>query len=154
MIKVMFICYGNICRSTMAEFLFKELVKEKGQEQNFIIQSSATSREEIGSPVHYGTKAILNARGIDCSKKRAVQLTYADYDKYDYFIYMDELNKRGISKIFGQDKMEKCYRLLDFTSSPRDVADPWWTGDFNATEVDVVNGLNGFYKFLQKQKII
>ena len=154
MVKVMFICYGNICRSTMAEFLFKELVKEKGQEQNFIIQSSATSREEIGNPVHYGTKAILNAKGIDCSGKRAVQLTKEDYEKYDFFIYMDALNKRDITRIFGENKMDKCYRLLDFTSSPQDVADPWWTGDFNATYTDVVNGLNGFYKFIEKQNLI
>jgi protein-tyrosine phosphatase len=138
----------------MAEFLFKELVKEKGQEQNFIIQSSATSREEIGNPVHYGTKAILNAKGIDCSGKRAVQLTKEDYEKYDFFIYMDALNKRDITRIFGAEKMDKCYRLLDFTSSPQDVADPWWTGDFNKTLIDVENGLNGFYKFLQKQNLI
>ncbi|MBR5192716.1 MAG: low molecular weight phosphotyrosine protein phosphatase [Clostridia bacterium] len=154
MLKVMFICYGNICRSTMAEFLFKELVKEKGQEEKFLIQSSATSREEIGSPVHYGTRAILNAKGIDCSKKRAVQLTKEDYEKYDFFIYMDALNKRDITRIFGETKMDKCYRLLDFTAEKRDVADPWWTGDFNATYTDVVNGLNGFYQFIEKQNLI
>ena len=154
MVKVMFICYGNICRSTMAEFLFKQLVKEKGVEEKFLIQSSATSREEIGNPVHYGTRAILNARGIDCSKKRAVQLTKEDYEKYDFFIYMDALNKRDITRIFGENKMDKCYRLLDFTTEKRDVADPWWTGDFNATYLDVVNGLNGFYNFLQKQNLI
>ena len=148
MIKVMFVCHGNICRSPMAEFLFKNLLKSKG-EKDFIVNSSATSREELGNPVHYGTKKILNNLGIDCSTKRAVQLKKDDYLAYDYFIGMDEYNKYNMLKIFGHDRDNKISLLLDYTDNPRDVADPWYTGNFEKTYNDVVLGLNAFYKYLK-----
>ena len=152
MYKIMFVCYGNICRSPMAEFLFKEFVKDKGETDNFMISSSATSTEELGNGVYYGTRRILDRLNIDYSKKRSVQLKYSDYDKYDYFIGMDERNRIDMKYILKGDPMKKVYCLMDFTSSPRDVADPWYTGDFETTFQDVSVGISEFYKFLQKGK--
>lgn len=113
--KIMFVCHGNICRSPMAEFLFKKMVKEKGKEKEYLIKSSATSFEEISNPVHPGTRRILNKMGIDCSGKYAEKLIKADYDKYDYFICMDERNLRNMLYIFNEDRENKCKKLLDFT---------------------------------------
>ena len=152
MIKIMFVCHGNICRSTMAEFLMKDLVKKMGKEKEYFIRSSGTSSEELGNPVHYGTRKILNQRGIDCSNKHAEKLNKSDYDKYDYFICMDQRNLVNMMRIFGEDKHNKCSKLLDFTESPRDVADPYWTGDFNATLFDVEQGVNALYDFLESKK--
>ena len=149
MIKIMFVCYGNICRSPMAEFLMKELVK--GREDEFIIESSATSYEEIGNPVHYGTVRILNKLNIDCSKKRARKLVCSDYDNYDYFIGMDKQNLRDMLKIFGGDKDNKVKLLLDFTPLKRDVLDPYWTGDFESTFQDIRLGTSELFKFLGKK---
>ncbi len=144
----MFVCHGNICRSPMAEFLFKDIVKSKGKESEFIIKSSATSSEELGNPVHYGTQRVLSRHNISCSGKYAVKLTASDYDKYDYFIGMDSRNISNMLRIFGGDKDNKIKLLLDFTSTPRDVADPWWTGDFESTYNDVLNGTQAFYEYL------
>ncbi len=152
MIKIMFVCHGNICRSPMAEFLFKDLVKKAGEESEFIIQSSATSYEELGNPVHYGTQRVLSSLNISCKGKYAVKLVKEDYDKYDYFIGMDNRNLVNMLRIFGNDKNNKIKLLLDFTSSPRDVADPWWTGDFESTFQDVLNGVKAFYKYLKEKK--
>ena len=149
--KVMFVCHGNICRSPMAEFLFKKMVKEKGKESEYLIKSSATSYEELSNPVHPGTRRILNSMGIDCSGKHAEKLMKADYNKYDYFVCMDERNYKNMLYIFGEDKENKCYKLLNFTDKKGDVADPYWTGDFNATLYDVELGLNGLYDFLEKE---
>ena len=150
--RIMFVCHGNICRSTMAEFLMKDLVKKNNKQNEYIIASSGTSSEELGNPVHYGTRKILNQRGIDCSGKYAVTLKKADYDKYDYFICMDQRNWGNMLRIFGTDKENKCYKLLDFTDFPRDVADPYWTGDFNETLFDVEQGVNALYEFLENKK--
>ncbi len=150
--RIMFVCHGNICRSTMAEFLMKDLVKKNNKQNEYIIASSGTSSEELGNPVHYGTRKILNQRGIDCSEKYAVTLKKADYDKYDYFICMDQRNFVNMMRIFGVDKDNKCSKLLDFTDFPRDVADPYWTGDFNATLFDVEQGVNALYEFLENKK--
>lgn len=150
--RIMFVCHGNICRSTMAEFLMKDLVKKMGKEKEYFIRSSGTSSEELGNPVHYGTRRILNQKGIDCSGKYAEKLNRSDYDKYDYFVCMDERNFVNMMRIFGVDKDNKCSKLLDFSTRPRDVADPYWTGDFNATLFDVEDGVNAFYKFLENQK--
>ena len=150
--RIMFVCHGNICRSTMAEFLLKDIVKKNGKEDEYFIRSSGTSSEELGNPVHFGTRRILNQRGIDCSKKYAEKLNRSDYDKYDYFVCMDERNFVNMMRIFGVDKDNKCCKLLDFSSCPRDVADPYWTGDFNATLFDVEDGVNAFYSFLENQK--
>ncbi len=150
--RIMFVCHGNICRSTMAEFLMKDLVKKMGKEKEYFIASSGTSSEELGNPVHYGTRRILNQKGIDCSGKYAEKLNKSDYDKYDYFICMDQRNWVNMMRIFGEDKNNKCSKLLDFTDSPRDVADPYWTGDFNETLFDVEQGVQSFYDFLKRQK--
>ena len=149
--KIMFVCHGNICRSPMAEFLMKELVKQKGKTGEYFIRSSATSSEELYNPVHYGTRKILNAKGIDCSNKHAEKLEKSDYVKYDYFICMDDRNMTNMLRIFGQDKDNKCKKLLDYTNSPRDVADPYWTGDFNQTLRDIEEGINKLYEFLERE---
>lgn len=142
MIKVMFVCHGNICRSPMAEFVFKDMVKRAGIADKLYIASSATSREEIGNPVHYGTKAKLAEAGISSNGKYAVQLTKDDYEEYDYIIGMDSYNIRNINKIIGYDKDSKVYKLLDFVDGG-DIADPWYTGNFDETYSDVVRGCKG-----------
>ncbi len=144
MTSVLFICHGNICRSPMAEFLFRDMVKEKGISGEFSIASAATSREEIGNDVHRGTKKKLNSLGIDCSGKTARQVTKADYDTYDYLLVMDAQNTKNLMRILGDDPENKVYRLLDFGKKPRDIADPWYTGNFEATYNDVMEGLAGF----------
>ncbi|MBQ3110627.1 MAG: low molecular weight phosphotyrosine protein phosphatase [Clostridia bacterium] len=152
MIKVMFVCHGNICRSTMAEFLFRDTVEKMGLGDKFYIASSATSREEIGNGVHYGTKKVLDRFGIDCSKKRAVQLTKADGEKYDYFIGMDDANVRNMAKILGNN--DKVYKFLEFAHSQESIADPWYTGNFEETYRDIVKGIDGFIKYLKGEKLI
>ncbi len=154
MIKIMFVCYGNICRSPMAEFVMKDLVKKAGKSESFYIASSATSTEEIGNGVHRGTRAVLDEMGISYAGKVAVQLKKSDYDKYDFFIGMDEMNRRDMVRILGGDRKNKVSLLLDYTSAPREVADPWWTGDFKATKNDVIEGTKAFYDFLVNNKII
>jgi len=150
MIKVCFLCHGNICRSTMAEFVFKDFVKKKGTADKFSICSKALHNDEIGSPVHYGTARILDRIGIDYSKKRAEKVYSSHYDEFDYIIGMDEYNRRDMNRVFGGDKDNKCSLLLDYTSSPRSVADPWYTGDFETTYSDVVDGITAFYDYLVK----
>ncbi len=151
MIRIMFVCYGNICRSPMAEFMMKKLVKEKGKEKDFYIASSATSTEELGNPVHRGTRAVLDKHGISYAGKYSVRLRADDYNKYDYFIGMDENNRSTMKRMLGGDPDGKVSLLLDYTSSPRDVADPWWTGDFRATEFDVMSGTKALYEFLTEK---
>ena len=149
--KIMFVCHGNICRSPMAEFLMKDLVKKNNCEDDFLICSSATSSEELGNPVHYGTKVVLDRLGISCKGKYAVKLTASDYNKYDYFIGMDEYNRRNMLRIFGSDPQNKISCLLDYTDNPREVADPWYTGNFNLTFNDITEGLNAFYDFIKSK---
>lgn len=152
MIKIMFVCYGNICRSPMAEFLMKDYVEKVGEKEKFYIESSATSYEEIGNPVHRGTRAILDRLGIDYSAKRAQKLTANHYDKFDYFIGMDEDNLFEMKRILGGDKNNKVSLLLDYTSLKRDVADPYWTRNFEQTYSDIKLGIDGFYKHLKNKK--
>lgn len=140
MIKILFVCHGNICRSPMAEFVMKRLVKEQKMERDFIIESAATSREELGNPVYPPACRMLAQHGITCSGKTAVQMTKSDYDKYDYIIAMDSMNVRNIMRIIDSDPQGKVSMLLDFTDHPRSVADPWYTGDFDATYKDVTEG--------------
>lgn len=149
--KILFVCYGNICRSHMAEFLMKDYVKDKGDADNFFIASAATSFEEIGNGVYYGTREILDRLNIDYSKKTATKLVKADYDKYDYIIGMEDMNVADIIRIFGGDKDGKVCRFLDFTSSPRDVADPWYTRNFEKTYADIMVGIKALYETLQKK---
>ena len=148
MIKVMFVCHGNICRSTMAEFVFKDMVKKAGLESKFKIASSATSREEIGNGVHYGTRQKLNSVGISCEGKYAVQLTKEDYREYDYIIAMDSYNVRNIERLIGPDTENKVCKLLDFADGG-DIADPWYTGNLDETYDDVMKGCTGLLKKLR-----
>lgn len=144
--RVLFVCLGNICRSPMAEYVFKDLVKKEGLEDEFIIESAATSNEEIGNGMHYGTRQKLEEVGIKYGNHRARQLNLEDYDKYDYLIGMEERNIRNMLKILGEDPQNKVHRLLDFSKNPRDIADPWYTGNFDKTYEDVVEGCNEFLK--------
>ena len=146
MIKVLFVCHGNICRSTMAQSVFAHMVKQKGLEDVFEIDSAATSREEIGNGPHYGTVRKLQQIGIPVIPHHARQMTKKDYEYYDYIIGMDTANIRNMNAIAGGDKNGKIYKMLSFAGSGRDVADPWYTGDFDATYKDVVAGLEGFMK--------
>lgn len=148
MIKVLFVCHGNICRSPMAEFVLRDMVQKAGVSHEFFIASAATSTEEIGNPVHYGTRKKLEEHGISTEGKYAVQLKKSDYEKYDYLLGMDQRNIANMKRILGQDPMNKIRLLLDFTQNPRDIADPWYTGNFDATYRDVVDGCKGFLKFL------
>ena len=152
MIKVLFICHRNICRSTMCEFVFKDMVAKKGLADLFEIASAATSREEIGNPVHPGTKRILDSLGISCKGKRAVQTTRQDYNHYDYIIGMDSWNMRNMSKIYGGDPDNKLYKLLQFAGKSDDVADPWYTGNFDVTYRDVKAGCEGLFEHIMNKK--
>lgn len=144
MTKIMFVCHGNICRSPMAEFILKDMVKKKGIEKEFFIASSATSTEEIwggrGNPVYPPAKAELKKHGISCEGKTAVQLKKEDYGKYDMFLCMDSMNYRNILRVFGSDKDEKVRRLMTLTSRGGDVDDPWYSGDFATTYRDIYDG--------------
>ena len=140
MIKVLFICHGNICRSPMAEFVMKDLIKKAGLESECQIASAATSREEIGNDIHPGTKGKLREMGIPFSHRRAVQLTATDGREYDYLIGMDRYNLRNMRSIVQEEDWHKISLLLDFCGESRDVADPWYTGDFDATWDDIDRG--------------
>ena len=151
MIKILFICHGNICRSTMAESVMNHLVKQHHLDHLFQISSAATSREEIGNPPHYGTVSKLRQVGIPVIPHRAVQMTKADYAEYDYLIGMDTANIRNMNRIVGCDPEGKIYKLLSFAGSGGDVADPWYTGNFDATYRDVLAGCEGLLRYLQEQ---
>lgn len=153
MIKILFVCHGNICRSPMAEFYMKSLVARHGYADRFSIASAATSSEEIGNSVHFGTVRALRSIGISCEGKRARRLTEGDYASYDYLIGMDEANRRNMKRLFGGDPCGKISLLLDFTSSPRDVADPWYTGDFDATMRDVEVGCSALLKKIEEERL-
>ena len=148
MIKILFVCHGNICRSPMAEFVMKNLVNKKGMADQFEIASAATSTEEIGNPVYPPAKRMLKEHGISCEGKTARQMTKADYTYYDYIIAMDRFNLRNMTRFVGNDPDNKVSLLMDFTSHPKDVADPWYTGDFDTTWNDVYEGCVGILKKL------
>ena len=149
MISILFVCHGNICRSPMAEFVFKDMTN--GMEDVYIA-SAATSNEEIGNGVHYGTAGLLKKKGISTDGKTAVRMTRADYDKYDYIIGMDEWNIRNINRICGGDPDKKVYKLLDFTERGGDIADPWYTHDFETTYRDVLEGCEGLLSEINGRK--
>ncbi len=157
MIKIMFVCHGNICRSPMAEFVLKKLVQDAGIQDHFQIASSATSREEIwngkGNPVYPPAKEELKRHGISCDGKRAVQLRSSDYDYYDYFIGMDQANIRDMHRILSPDKEGKIYKLLTFTESDKDVTDPWYSGDFHAAYSDIEKGCRALLIYLTEKEI-
>ena len=154
MINVLFVCLGNICRSPMAEFVFRDMVEKRGLADRFHIASAATSSEELGSPVHYGTTNKLKEYGISTKGKYAVQLKRKDYQAYDYILGMEYQNIRGINRIIGSDPKRKVSRLLDFTGRPRDIADPWYTGNFDKTYDDIVEGCEGFLDFLISRNVV
>lgn len=148
-IKIMFVCLGNICRSPMAEFIFKKIVSERGGD--FLIASSATSPEEFGNPVYPPAAEILARHGISCQGKRAVQFARGDYEAYDYVICMESRHIRSLERIIGEDSARKVRRLLDFTDRPRDIADPWYTGDFETAYSEIEEGCLALYDFLTAQ---
>ncbi len=149
----MFVCHGNICRSPMAEFIFKRMVAERGLEAEFEIRSSATSTEEIwngmGNPVYPPAKAELAKHGISCDGKRAVQLQKSDYDKYDLFVGMDSANISNMHRILGGDPDGKIHKLMDYTSRPGDVADPWYSDRFDIAYRDIYEGCAGLLESLK-----
>ena len=149
MINILFVCHGNICRSPMAEFVMKDLVKQ--ERINVHIESAATSTEEIGNPVHRGTREKLAQHGISTAGKYAVQLTKDDYNKYDYIIGMDSMNIRNIIRITGPDNEGKVHKLLSFAGREGDIADPWYTGKFDDTYADVLAGCKGLLKKLKNE---
>ena len=143
MTKILFICHGNICRSPMAEFVMKDLVRKAGLEESFYIESAATSREELGNPVYPPARRQLAEHGISCQGKTARQLTREDYRSFDLLVGMDWANLRNMERICGGDPQGKLHLLLDYTARPGQVADPWYTGDFDATWRDVLEGCQG-----------
>ena len=154
MTKVLFICHGNICRSTMAQYVFEDMVKKQGIADLFEIDSAATSREEIGNGVHHGTRHKLTEMGIPCGNHRARQVTKADYEYFDYLIIMDANNRRNVMRIIGSDPEHKVHGLLDFSEQPRDIADPWYTGNFDVTYEGYCRGVYGFSEIYRSRKPI
>ena len=152
--RIMFVCHGNICRSPMAEFIFKDILRKQGKESDYVVASSATSTEEIwngiGNPVYPPARDELLKRGITCEGKRAVQLKKSDYDKYDLFLAMDSMNIRNIGRIFGSDPLGKVHKLMDFTDRQGDVADPWYSGKFDVAYRDILDGCTAVYKKLEE----
>ena len=153
MTKILFICLGNICRSPMAEFVMKDLVKKTGLASQFHIESAATSREEIGNPVYPPARRKLAEHGISCEGHAARQLTAQDYEEYDLLIGMEGANLKNMQRICGVDPAGKMHRLLDYTDRPSDVADPWYTGDFEATWRDVSTGCQGLLASIQNKNV-
>lgn len=150
--KILFVCHGNICRSPMAEFVMKDLVRKTGLASQFQIASAATSREEIGNPVYPPARRKLAEHGIACNGHAAQQLTNGDYEKYDLLIGMDKANLRNMYRICGGDFADKMHLLMDYTDHPGDVADPWYTDDFETTWKDVLAGCQGLLESLTSKE--
>ena len=148
MVRILFVCHGNICRSPMAEFVMKDLVRQAGREDEFYIESAATSTEEIGNAVYPPARRKLAEHGISCEGKRARQMTRQDYERFDLLVGMDSWNIENMLDICGGDPEGKIHMLLDFTDRPDDVADPWYTGNFEATWRDVHEGCQCLLKQL------
>ena len=151
MIKILFVCHGNICRSPMAEFILKDMVKKQGMEDLFHIASAATSTEEIGNPVYPPARRKLSEHGISCEGKRARQMTRADYEKFDYLLAAEERNLINMKRITGGDPDGKMYRILDFSREPGNISDPWYTGDFDTAYSDIVRGCRAFLAWLERK---
>ena len=151
MIKVMFVCHGNICRSPMAEFIMKKLIADSGLSDEILVSSSATSTEELGNSVYQPAKSELFRHGIGCGGKTAVQLRKSDYDRYDLFVGMDTANIRNMNRIFGGDRDGKIYKLLTFAGRGDDVSDPWYTRDFSTAYNDIEEGCQGLLKYLRER---
>lgn len=152
MVKILFICHGNICRSPMAEFVMRNMVTEAGLSGEIYIESAATSAEELGNDIHSGTRAKLKTMNIPFERRRARQVTLSDYGMFDYLIVMDGNNIRNLRRIIGEDRDRKVYRLLDFTDRRgEDIADPWYTGDFDETYEDIDEGCRGMMDMLKSR---
>ena len=148
MIKVLFICHGNICRSPMSEFIMREMVRQRGLSDLIGVDSAATSREEIGNDMYPPAKRKLIEEGIPFERRHARQITRADYDRYDMIICMERYNLRNISRIIPDDPEGKIHLLLDYSDSPRDISDPWYTGDFDRAYADIVEGCEGLLEHI------
>lgn len=151
MIRILFVCHGNICRSPMAEFVMKDLVERHGETHLFSIASAATHTDEIGNAVHPGTERILAEHGIGCAGKTARRITKDDYEAWDLLIGMDSANMSKMIRLFGGDPVGKIHSLLEYAGSDADIADPWYSGDFETTYEDVLAGCTGIYHFLRQQ---
>ncbi len=154
MVKILFVCHGNICRSPMAEYMFRYYVDKKGLSDFFYIASAATSYEEIGNPVHYGTRKILNSLGIDPSGKRARRMVQRDYEDYDFLIGMDGANLRDMYRLFGKDRDGKIMMFLDHSKDPRPIADPWYTGNFDETYLDIKEGCETLLQYFEDKGLL
>lgn len=146
--RILFVCHGNICRSPMAEFVMKDLAAKRGMADRFDIASAAAHDDEIGSPVHPGTRRVLETAGISCEGKTARRLRRADAEEWDLLVGMDEANMRDMRRQLGRAAEGKMRKLLEFADNDRDVADPWYTGDFEATYDDVLAGCTGLLAWL------
>ena len=150
--KIMFVCHGNICRSPMAEFIFKDLVKKRGLEESFLVVSSATSTEEIGNPIYPPAREELRKNGISLESRKAVRLKKDDYEKYDLFVCMDSNNMRNVKSIFLGEDMCKVKKLMDFTARGGDVADPWYSDRFDIAFNDIKYGCEELLKALLNEE--
>ena len=151
MLDILFICHGNICRSPLAEFVMKDLTERQGLAGKFQIASAATSREELGNDIHPGTRRVLERQGIPFSSRQARQITKSDYEAYDYIIAMDRANLRNLERLLGGDPEGKFFLFLEFAGEHRDIADPWYTGNFDETYRDIKQGCTALLEFLLQQ---
>ena len=148
MIKILFVCHGNICRSPMAEYVFRDMIEKRGLEYEIEVDSAATSLEEIGNPVYPPARRKLAEHGISTDGHHARRMERRDYQEYDYLIGMEQFNIRNMMRILGSDPQNKVRRLLDFTKHPGDIDDPWYTGDFETTYREVLEGCEALLRYI------